>query len=320
MSRSALIFGASGQDGTYLSQLLLAKGYRVWGASHEGVDPPPNHRRLGIAGQVAFLAADVVDADAVERAVAAAEPDEIYYLAAQSSVARFAEDPPAGFAVSMLGLVNVLDAARRLSPRSRILHAASGDCFGPTTREAPADENSPFAPRSYYAAAKCAAHHALSAYRLNASLFACSAFLFNHESPLRPPEFAIGKLIAAARQIAAGSDGKLRLGNIGVLRDWGWAPDYVEAMWLMLQQPDPADLVIASGRTCSLQDMVAAVFRHFGLDWRDHVVLDRSEVRPNDIVSHFADPARAADKIGWRAGLAGTALIPALLREDSCRA
>jgi GDPmannose 4,6-dehydratase len=300
----ALICGASGQDGAYLAQTLSGKGYEVHGSTRGPASlSPANLTALGVADRVILHSLQPTDADAVVALLDEVRPDEIYYLAAQSSVWRSFEEPLATFQASALGLWTMLDAARRIVPGARILNAASGDCFGETPADAPATENSPFHPRSPYAAAKCAGHHAISVARLADGQFACSAFLFNHESPLRPETFAFGKIIAAIRRIAGGAEEKLRLGDVEVVRDWGWAPDYVEAMWRMLQQDEPGDFVIATGSSHRLADFVALAFAEAGLDWRDHVIVGAVRPRPTDISRQFADPCRAREILGWQAGV-----------------
>ncbi|HEX7849413.1 MAG TPA: GDP-mannose 4,6-dehydratase [Sphingomonas sp.] len=310
--RSALIWGVGGQDGAYLARLLLAKGYRVHGTSR-GRAVPDNLRRLGIPDKVELHAVDPADAVRVGEVVAGAAPTEIYYLAGQSSVGRSFAEPEATFAGAALGLLNVLEAARREAPEAALLNAASGDCFGETI--APATEKSRFRPRSPYAVAKCSAHLLIEANRVAYRQRACSAFLFPHESPLRPDSFVIGKLMAAIRRFAAGDRAPLELGDLGVVRDWGWAPDYVAAMWAMLQRETPEDLILATGTSMRLEDFVAAAFAAIGLDWRDHVTSVPGLRRPADIAEQHADPSRAVELIGWRASVAGEDLVKRLVAE-----
>jgi GDPmannose 4,6-dehydratase len=303
--KSALICGVTGQDGAYLARFLLGRSYRLFGTTRG--DPEAgaaNLRRLGIEDSVTLLRMDPVSPAEVAAAVGEAGPDEIYYLAAQSSVWRSFEAPAAAYEGSAIGLINLLEAARTEAPAARIFNAASGDCFGEAPAEAPITELSAFRPRSPYAAAKCAGHHALSVARLAYGQFSCSGFLFTHESPLRPEAFAVGKAIAAARRIGAGSAETLRLGNVGIVRDWGWAPDYVEAMWAMLQQPSPRDFVIASGKSHSLAALVERVFAALGLDWHDHVEADAQPPRPSDIGAQHADPSAARELLGWSGQIA----------------
>lgn len=311
-ARSALIWGVGGQDGAYLAQLLLDKDYRVHGTSRGGAIPD-NLARLGVADRVMLHRGEPSDSARVTEIVAAAAPDEIYYLAGQSSVGRSFAEPQATFAGAALGLLNVLEAVRREAPDAALLNAASGDCFGETLE--PATEQSPFRPRSPYAAAKCSAHLLIEANRVAYRQRACSAFLFAHESPLRPDSFVIGKLMAAVRRFAAGERAPLELGDLSVVRDWGWAPDYVAAMWAMLQRETPEDLILATGTSMRLEDFVAAAFAAIGLDWREYVTSVPGLRRPADIAEQHADPSRAAEVIGWRASLAGEDLVKRLVAE-----
>lgn len=310
--KSALIWGVGGQDGAYLARLLFDKGYRVHGTSR-GTAVPDNLQRLGIAHDVVLHRVDPADAARVNEVLAAAVPAEIYYLAGQSSVGRSFAEPEATFTGAALGLLNVLEAARRVAPGAAILNAASGDCFGETL--APATETSPFRPRSPYAAAKCSAHLLVEANRIAYHQRACSAFLFPHESPLRPDSFVIGKLMAAIRRFAAGDRTPLELGDLSVVRDWGWAPDYVAAMWAMLQREAAEDLIVATGTSMRLEDFVAAAFAAIDLDWREHVTSTPALRRPADIAEQRADPSRAAELLGWRASIAGQNLVERLVAE-----
>jgi GDPmannose 4,6-dehydratase len=312
MSGRALICGISGQDGAYLARLLTGKGYEVHGVSR-GSGAPPNLVRLGVTNVRMHQLANV-DVDAVGRLLGEVGADEVYYLAAQSSVGRSFDAPIETWRASALDLVAWLKAAA-FFPGIRFVNAASGDCFGITTAEAPAREDSPFAPRSPYAAAKCAGHHAVTVARLADRLFACSAFLFSHESPLRSDAFVTGKVLAAVRRIAAGSTERLALGDVEVVRDWGFAPDYVEAMWRMARQDAPRDFVIATGRSCRLADYVEKLFAQAGLDWRDHVDVGAAPRRPADIPTQYADPGRARAELGWAAATTIDALPAALLVE-----
>jgi GDPmannose 4,6-dehydratase len=312
--KRALICGVTGQDGAYLARFLLGRDYRLFGTTRG--DPAagvPNLQRLGVADGVTMLRMDPVSPAEAAAAIRAAAPAEIYYLAAQSSVWRSFEAPVAAFEGSAIGLINLLEAARAEAPDARLFNAASGDCFGEAPAQAPITEQSPFRPRSPYAAAKCAGHHALAVARLAYGQFACSGFLFTHESPLRPEAFAVGKAIAAARRIAAGAGETLRLGNVDIVRDWGWAPTYVEAMWAMLQQPDPRDFVLASGESHSLAALVEQIFAALGLDWRDHVEAGAQPPRPSDIAAQHADPSAAQAALGWSGRIALDALAARLV-------
>lgn len=302
MSRRALILGISGQDGAYLAELLLRKGYEVHGTSREAQAADLwRLRALGIVDSIELHRLHPANEEDSWRVVAAVKPDEVYYLAGQSSVAQSFADPLETFVGIVIGLINLLRAISQLAPDARILNAASGDCFGERAFEHPADEESRLAPRSPYGAAKSAAHHIVSTARLERSTFICSAFLFNHESPLRDERFAIGKIVAGIRRIQADPSERLTLGNIDVVRDWGWAPEYVEALWLMLQQAGPADFIVATGQSYPLAEFIERAFAHVGLDWRNHVELSAEAQRPADIRIHHADPSRAAQLLGWRA-------------------
>ena len=230
------------------------------------------------------------------------EPDEVYNLSGQSSVGFSFEQPVETMESISIATLNLLEAIRFTKRSVRFYSAGSGECFGDTHGRA-ADEETPFRPRSPYAVAKAAAHFEVANYREAYGLFACSGILFNHESPLRPERFVTRKIVSAACRIAAGSRERLRLGNTKVKRDWGWAPEYVEAMWRMLQQQRPDDYVIATGQTHSLDDFVGAAFAAVGLDARDHVDVDPALYRPTDIEGNYANPEKAARVLGWRASV-----------------
>jgi GDPmannose 4,6-dehydratase len=316
MTKRALIFGIGGQDGTLLSLLLQDKGYEVHGTSRGRISLEFDEAKAAsAAGGPIVHVLEVDDSASVSRLLGEVEPHEIYYLASQSSVAQSFADPVETWRGAAVGLVTLIASIAETKIETRLFNAASGECFGILDPDRPATETSPFAPRSPYAAAKCASHHAVAVARAAYGVFACSGFLFSHESPLRPESFVIAKVAATARRIAAGSSERLRLGGVDVIRDWGWAEDYVEAMWLMLQQADPEDFVIATGESRPLRDLVSSAFRHVGLDWRDHV--DTSAVFPRraDIPSQYADPSRARSVLGWTAKKAIDDIMAALVTE-----
>jgi GDPmannose 4,6-dehydratase len=301
MGKTALIFGISGQDGSYLSQLLLTKGYRVVGSSRDAqISRFSNLIRLKIRDQVEVESASLNDFRSVLQVLKKVRPDEVYNLAGQSSVGLSFEQPVESFESISIGTLNLLEAIRFLEAPIKIYNAGSSECFGNTDGH-PADELTPFRPRSPYAVAKAAAFWQMANYREAYGLFACSGLLFNHESPLRPQRFVTRKIVSAACRIAAGMNEKLELGNISVERDWGWAPEYVEAMWLMLQQDTPDDYVIATGETNRLEDFVDGVFTPLGLNWREHVETNQNLFRPTDILTVRANPGKAALKLGWEA-------------------
>ncbi|MBU1183253.1 MAG: GDP-mannose 4,6-dehydratase, partial [Proteobacteria bacterium] len=228
------------------------------------------------------------------------EPDEIYNLAGQSSVGLSFEQPVETLESISVGTLNLLEAIRFIKQPIRFYNAGSGECFG-NTGGIPADESTLFQPRSPYAVAKSAAHWEVANYREAYNLFACNGILFNHESHLRPERFVTAKIINTACRISNGSKEKLHLGNISIARDWGWAPEYVEAMWRILQQDAPEDFVIATGETNTLEEFVAEAFACVGLDWSDHVVTDSSLLRPSDIMVSRANSQKAMQKLGWSA-------------------
>jgi len=301
MAKTALIFGISGQDGTYLARFLLEKGYEVVGTSRDAqISSFSNLIRLGLRDRVEVESVALNDFRSVLQVLKRIQPDEIYNLAGQTSVGLSFGQPVESFESISIGTLNLLEAIRFLEKPVKIYNAGSSECFG-NTQGHPADETTPFYPRSPYAVAKAAAYWQVANYRDAYELFACSGLLFNHESPLRPERFVTRKIVSTACRIAGGSRERLELGNIDIQRDWGWAPEYVEAMWLMLQQEASDDYVIATGETNKLEDFVHTVFSSLGLDWKEHVAVNHELFRPADILISRADPERAARKLGWRA-------------------
>jgi GDPmannose 4,6-dehydratase len=300
-SKTALICGVSGQDGCYLAQLLLKKGYSVWGTSRDAQGAAfGNLKALGILNQVKMLSMVPEDFRSILMAVKRSAPNEIYYLAGQSSVGLSFEQPAETIQSIVIGVLNMLEACRMSDHEIRLYHAGSSECFGDTGILA-ANEETPFRPRSPYAVAKATAFWEVANYREAYSLFACTGILFNHESPLRGSRFVTRKIVQAACSIAAGSRERLRLGNIEISRDWGWAPEYVDAMWRMVQQPNPDDFVIATGKTHRLGYFIELAFGACGLDWREWVDVDRSLFRPTDLKEGHADPSKAARVLNWYA-------------------
>lgn len=297
----ALICGVSGQDGAYLAQLLLSKGYEVVGTSRDSqISTFENLKRLGVRDKVSLESMAVTDFRSVLQVISKTNPEEIYNLAGQSSVGLSFQQPVETLESIGLGTLNLLEAIRFIERPVRFYNACSSESFGDTGGKA-ATEATPFRPRSPYAVAKATAFWEVANYREAYGLFACSGILYNHESPLRPERFVTRKVVAAACRIANGSGEKLKLGNVEIERDWGWAPEYVEAMWLMLQQDEPSDYVIATGETNRLSLFVDLAFREVGLDWNDHVELDPTFLRPADLSRGVGDPSLAAEKLGWRA-------------------
>ena len=308
-----MICGVNGQDGAYLSKLLLRKGYKVFGTSRDAqASSFESLKALGVAEAVDKLSMAPADFRSVIDVVSRAHPHEIYYLAGQSSVGLSFDQPAETIVSVTLGTLNILEAMRIVNRSAKLYHAGSSECFGDVGDQA-ADESFPFKPRSPYGVAKAAAHSLAVNYRERHGLFASNGILFNHKSPLRPARFVTRKIVDAARAIGAGRTKRLRLGRLDVSRDWGWAPEYVEAMWLILQAPKPDDYVIATGQSHSLQQFTAAAFSAVGLDWRDHVDSDPSLFRATDIASSRGNPAKAADKLGWRAQYTMTDVVKLMM-------
>jgi GDPmannose 4,6-dehydratase len=301
MAKRALICGISGQDGAYLARLLLEKSYEVHGTARDAqMATFVNLERLGIRDQVTFHSMALNDFRSVLQVLAKVQPDEVYNLAGQSSVGLSFDQPVETLESISVGTLNLLEAIRFINLPCRLYNAGSSESFGNTGGQ-PADESTPFRPRSPYAVAKATAFWEIANYREAYNLYACTGILFNHESPLRPERFVTQKIVKCVCRIAEGSGEKLHLGNINIARDWGWAPEYIEAMWLILQQDAPDDFVIATGDTNKLEDFVAEVFRCVGLDWREHVEIDPSLLRPSEVIISRANPAKSAKTLGWQA-------------------
>jgi GDPmannose 4,6-dehydratase len=308
----ALICGVAGQDGSYLAKLLLEKGYEVIGTSRDAmVASFSNLDRIEVRKKVELTSMAINDFRSVLNVVQKFRPDEIYNLAGQTSVSLSFEQPVEAMESIAEGTLNMLEVIRFVDRPIRFYNAGSSECFG-DTGGAPAVEDSPFQPRSPYAVAKSSAHWLLRNYRDAYGLFGCTGILFNHESPLRPERFVTQKIVRAAARIKAGSHERLELGNIDIRRDWGWAPDYVEAMWLMLQQLKPEDYVVATGETHSLEYFVAQSFAHFGLDWKEHVTFNNHLLRPSDIRQSQGNPAKARERLGWAARMKIDGVIEAM--------
>lgn len=299
MTRRALICGVTGQDGSYLAELLLSKGYEVWGTSRDATSPHSQGlAALGLCDRVRLVSMAPSDFRSVFVAIDVSDPDEVYYLAGQTSVGLSFGMPAETLESVTTGILNVLEAIRMRRKPCRLYNAGSSECFGETPPGG-ATEETPFRPRSPYAVAKSSAHWLVANYREAYGIHASTGILFNHESPLRPKKFVTQKIISGAARIARGETSELTLGVLDVTRDWGWAPEYVTAMWLMLQKETPDDYVIATGRPHSLGAFVAEAFAIHGLDWRVHVRLDPALARPSDIAFSSGDPSKARDELGW---------------------
>jgi GDPmannose 4,6-dehydratase len=299
--KRALICGISGQDGAYLARLLLEKGYEVHGTSRDAqLASFGSLAALGIRERVQVRSMAVTDFRSVLQVLLKVAPDEIYNLAGQTSVGLSFDQPVETHDSISMGTLNLLEGMRILDLRCRYYNAGSSESFG-DTGGVPADEATPFRPRSPYGVAKAASFWMVANYRESYGRFACSGILFNHESPLRPARFVTQKIIEAACRIAAGDARPLILGNLDVARDWGWAPEYVDAMWRMLQQQQPHDYVIATGSSYSLRAFVDCAFAAVGLDAARYLTVDPSLARPSDIAVSRGDPSRAAAELDWRA-------------------
>ncbi|PWB80463.1 MAG: GDP-mannose 4,6-dehydratase [Methylocystaceae bacterium] len=301
MTKRALLTGITGQDGAYLAELLLSKGYEVFGvirrSSHRGVE---DHRLrwLGVADKVKLLDGDLADLSSLLRIVQDVRPDEIYNLAAQSYVASSWRQPILTANITAVGVANMLEATRIGAPGARFYQASSSEMFG-LIQEPVQSEKTPFYPRSPYAVAKLYGHWITVNYRESFGLHASSGILFNHESPLRGIEFVTRKVTDGVARIKLGKAKELRLGNIDAKRDWGHARDYVRAMWLMLQQEQPDDYVVATGRTTTVRDMCKIAFAHAGLDPDAHIVIDPQFYRPAEVDILLGDASKARKALGW---------------------
>lgn len=297
--KKALIFGVSGQDGAYLAKLLLNQGYLVAGTSRDAqVASFRNLEYLAIRDRVKLESAAPNDFRSVLQVISKTQPDEIYNLAGQTSVGLSFDQPVETLESIAIGTLNILEAIRFIRKPVKFYNAASSEMFG-DTKGAAADESTAFSPRSPYAVAKATAFWEVANYREAYGLFACSGILFNHESPFRHERFVTQKVVSSACRIAAEKQDKLHLGNIDIERDWGWAEDYVEAMYLMLQHPQPDDYVIATGSSHTLAEFIEIAFRLVNLDWREYVITDRSLDRPTDIAISRGNPSKAKEKLGW---------------------
>jgi GDPmannose 4,6-dehydratase len=314
--KTALICGVSGQDGSLLARLLLDKGYTVYGTSRDAQGKEfSNFTFLNIQHQVSLMSMNPEDFRSVYIALKNSQPDEIYYLAGQSSVGLSFELPAETIQSIAIGTLNILEACRMADKPIRLYHAGSSECFG-DMNGIPANEMTPFQPRSPYAVAKASAYWLVNNYREAYNLFACTGILFNHESPLRQTRFVTQKIIQTTRRIASGSKEILELGRMDISRDWGWAPEYVEAMWKMLQLEKPEDFVIATGKSHTLQDFVKTSFEHFDLNWQNHVTESSKLYRPTDILISAADPSKAKEKLYWEAKTSMPDIVRKMINEQ----
>lgn len=316
MAKIALITGLTGQDGAYLAKLLLEKDYEVHGlVARRSSDTRWRLRELGIENQIRYIEGDLADACSIQRAVIKAKPQEVYNLGAQSFVGSSWDHPVTTGIVDGLGVTHLLEAIRQFSPETRFYQASTSEMFGLIQAERQ-DENTPFYPRSPYGVAKLYGHWITVNYRESFGLHASSGILFNHESPLRGIEFVTRKVTDAVARIKLGKQRELRLGNIDAKRDWGFAGDYVEAMWLMLQQDKADDYVVATGVTTTVRDMCKLAFEHVGLDYEDHVVVDPQFFRPAEVDILLGNPGKAQRQLGWKARTSLVELIQMMVDAD----
>jgi GDPmannose 4,6-dehydratase len=324
---TALILGVTGQDGAYLAELLIRRGLEVHGTSRDKESSNyANLRQLGIVDCVKYHSAVLGDFRSLVTVLNNVRPNYIFNLAAQSSVGLSFEQPVETINSIMHGTINTLEAMRFLALDGKFYNACSSECFGNTTKEQPANETTMFYPCSPYAVGKAASYWAVANYRDAYGLHACSGLLFNHESPLRPPRYVTQKIVRGAMAVATGRTRTIELGMLTLARDWGWAPEYVDAMSRMLERDEPEDFVIGTGETNTLEEFVAATFACFGLNWQEHVVVNRALLRPTDIMYSSADPSKAKRLLGWKAskkmrdviGLLVDAERQRYAREQSC--
>jgi GDPmannose 4,6-dehydratase len=308
----ALITGIRGQDGWYLARRLLELGYRVLGTTHE----PAAQSALAIEGRsVPVLTLDLGDLAAIEEVVRAHRPAEIYNFAARASSAQLFDDPLATADINGVAVARLLEAIHRHGAGTRLCQASSSEVFGGAP-SSPQDESTAKLPLNAYGAAKAFADHLVAAYRSTHGLFACSAILYPHESPRRPPHYLVRKVAQAAARVDAGLAERVTVGDLAAVRDWGYAPDYVEAMRLQLARPEPRDCVIATGEGHTVADVCAAAFAHVGRDWRAHVEVDDRFKRTPEAVQRIGDAARARNELGWAPTLGFAQLIGHIVDSD----
>ncbi len=312
--KKALITGITGQDGSYLAEFLLEKGYEVYGMVRRS--STINYERIShIQDRLKLIQGDLLDQNSLIEALRISEPDEVYNLGAQSFVPTSWNQPVLTGEFTALGVTRILESIRTVNPKIPFYQASSSEMFG-KIQETPQNEKTPFYPRSPYGVAKVYGHWIAVNYRESYNMFCCSGILFNHESPRRGLEFVSRKVTYAAARIKLGLQKELRMGNLDARRDWGFAGDYVEAMWLMLQQDSPDDYVIATGISHSVKDLIKTAFDHVGLDWKDHTVSDPKFLRPAEVDHLLGDPQKAKVKLGWQPKLSFEEMIRKMVDHD----
>jgi GDPmannose 4,6-dehydratase len=317
MAKKALITGVTGQDGSYLAELLLGKGYEVTGVIRR-LSAPNVWRIQHLLERITLVQADLLDQLSLIKAVEAVQPDEFYNLAAMSFVPSSWDQPMLTGEYNSQGVTRTLEAIRSVNPKIRFYQASSSEMFG-RVREVPQTEMTPFYPRSPYGVSKVFGHYITVNYRESYNLFAVSGILFNHESPRRGIEFVTRKVTDGVARIKLGLSQTLALGNLDACRDWGFAGDYVRAMWLMLQQDEPDDYVVATGEAHSVRSLVEIAFTHAGLDWQRHVITDPRFLRPAEVDHLIGNPAKAQAKLGWTPDVSFTQLVQMMVDADLAR-
>jgi GDPmannose 4,6-dehydratase len=314
MTKKALITGITGQDGSYLAELLLSKGYKVYGLRRR-TSTPSMENIQHIQDEIDFIEGDLLDQGSLHQAINTSNPDEVYNLAAQSFVGTSWDQPSLTGQITAIGVTNILDAVRLNKPDARFYQASSSEMFGKVL-QTPQTEATPFYPRSPYGVAKVYGHMITVNYRESYNMYACSGILFNHESPRRGIEFVTRKVTDAVAKIKLGLQRELRLGNLDAKRDWGFAGDYVEAMWLMLQQDNPEDFVISTGETHTILELVDIAFSHVGLNWRDYVVIDPKFIRPAEVDLLLGDCTKAREILGWKLKVGFEQMVKMMVEND----
>ncbi len=312
--KSVLITGITGQDGSYLAEFLLEKGYKVWGM-HRRTSTVNFERIEHLTDRIELVQGDLLDQNSLQYVIEASQPDEVYNLAAQSFVPTSWSQPLLTGEITGLGVTRLLEAIRTVNPKIRFYQASTSEMFG-KVQEVPQSEKTPFHPRSPYGVSKVYAHWITVNYRESYGMFTCSGILFNHESPRRGFEFVTRKVTDGVARIKLGLINELKLGNLDAKRDWGYAKDYVEAMWLMLRQDEPDDYVVASGATHSVRELVEIAFNYVGLDWEKYVKIDPRFVRPAEVDLLIGDPAKAHKKLGWYPEVSFEELVKMMVDTD----
>ncbi len=314
MAKTAFITGITGQDGSYLAELLLSKGYRVCGMVRRSSNDSLQ-RIEHLRDRIEFYQADLLDQSSIAGVLAEVQPDEVYNLGAQSFVATSWSQPVLTAEFTAVGVTRMLDAIRQVCPRAKFYQASSSEMYG-KVQAVPQKEDTPFYPRSPYGVAKVYGHYITVNYRESYGMFACSGILFNHESPRRGLEFVTRKITHHVARIKMGLEKELRLGNLSAKRDWGFAGDYVVAMWLMLQQETPDDYVVGTGETHTVQEFVEIAFDRVGLDWKKYVVIDPKFIRPAEVDLLLSDPSKAKKELGWQLSVSFEKLVHMMVDSD----